>query len=165
VSDADRVAGLVVRLGDDDAEPRAAGLVRGPFAFIAATEVRAVVEVGARTIVEHALGIGIGVAALGGQLVTLLDSGPASPSERTRQGVLSEIDSGESVLFMAGPVVATGLFAWTASREGISYEGRDVPVLPLGQLYRKVEARVWETRALATQGRPPASRRPEGRST
>lgn len=158
-------AGLVLRTtlsGEAPASP----LVPGSVVFVSAGEARAVVEIGARTVVDRALGVGVGVAALGGQLLTLLDLDPPGPDDvrpSSRVGVLAEIESGESVIVAAGPVVATGNFSSAKEGEGVVFEGNDVPLLSFALLYRKVEARIWEGRALASQARAPVSRRSEGR--
>lgn len=157
-------AGLVLSTASGAGEARPSAWVGGPRVFVDAREARAVVELGARTLVAQALGVGVGVAAVGSQLVTLLDLDVGGDADRPRVGVLAEIESGESVLLVGGPVLATGLFDRASEGDGIVFEGSDVRPLSIALVYRKVEARVWETRALASQGRPPASRRSEGRT-
>jgi len=173
------LAGLVLEVGSEGAR-HVSGLFNGPYVFLAATEARVVVELGAHTMVDRALGIGIGVASVQGQLVTLLDIDPEGGASKSpthprseafrqvgasadfRTGVLSEIDSGESVLLLGGRILATGLFPIDGV-DAVLVDSRTVEVFSIAKLYRKIETRIWERRALTPQARLPASRRSEGR--
>ena len=148
-------------------------------AFVHGDEARVVVELGARTMVGEALGVGVGVASVNGRLVTLLDLDPATLADRPQPqfGVFCELDGGEAVILTGASVLATGRYPWFASVQrlassdaptsgsegGVVFEGEPVEALRVSTLYHRVEMRVWESRALSTDAGPPRSRRGDSR--
>lgn len=143
-------------------------------AFIRSDEARLVVELGPRTMVGEALGYGIGVASVHGRLATLVDFDPSRLAHRSSPqfGIFCELESGEAVLVTGALVLATGRYPAFHSLEpaeppssrplgGIVFEGEPVEALHVGSLYHRVEMRVWESRALSPDPRPPPSRRGE----
>lgn len=157
-------AGLVLAVGRDDARAPRSTLLPARRLFLGASEARVIVELRAHTMVDQALGIGIGVAAVTGQLATLLDLDPMRPPDdkSSRHGVFCELDSGEGILLVGASVLATGLFPDDDGRA--IFESERIEVFSVANLYRKVEMCIWESRALSPQTRPPLSRRSDGRS-
>ncbi len=159
-------AGLVLAVGGDDADAPRSTLLPGRRMFVSASEARVIVELRAHTMVDQALGIGIGVAAVTGKLATLLDLDPTrtgAGDKSNRHAVLCELDSGEGILLVGVSVLATGLFAEEAGPT-VAFESERLEIFSVANLYRKVEMRIWESRALSPHTRPPASRRSDGRS-
>ena len=168
MSGASMQAGLVLGIHEVDESPMRASLLLGPCLFLSASEARVIVELRAHTMVDRALGIGIGVAAVLGQLSTLLDLDP-DPSRSHGEpksvalGVFCEIESGEGILLVGGSVLATGLFPM-AGDQAIAFQSERIEIFSVASFYRKIETSIWERRALTPLARPPASRRSEGRS-
>lgn len=161
-------AGLVLGIREVEQTPQRASLLLGPRLFLGANEARVIVELRAHTMVDRALGVGIGVAAVLGQLATLLhlDPDPSRSHDEPKSialGVFCEIESGEGILLVGGSVLATGLFPM-ADDQAISFQSERIEIFSVASFYRKIETSIWERRALTPLARPPASRRSEGRS-
>ncbi len=113
------LAGLIVRVGER-------------LGFVPASLARRVVY---RTPVSRVPGTPIGVALVGGQVVSVIELG--RPSE---QLLLCE-PGGESVAFAGVEAIAAGWFEPEAG--SVRFAGQNVPELDLVREFRHVEQRLW----------------------
>jgi len=142
--------GLLVRYGEDESRTTA---------FIPAEVARGLVALSAVTPVPGVRPPARGIALAHGELLTVLELGPAAleiaPRSRRAEGEDKPLPGsdravlcvlgGLPVALIGGTVIASGIFE--ATEEGVRFAGEAVPTLDVRALYAQAESAIWRERA------------------